>query len=536
MNVVLYARVSTGKQAERDLSIPSQIKEMEAYCKVKGWTIVDIYREEGASGRDETRPVFQGMIYEATKSSHPIDAIVTITTSRFFRNATQARVYKHMLAKSGVSVIAIKQEVTDDPMGNVIEGIFELIDQYESEINALHTKRAMLENARQGNHNGAPPPYGYTVIETPDKKKRLVVNEHEAAVVTKIYNYYLGGTGKSIGIKAIAARLNSECETCRGKAWKKGMVHAILTRIAYTGKAFYNRKDGKSREIKPTNEWIEVAVPRIIDDETFNAAQERMGRRSFDNADAKRKDNPTLLTGLLKCKCGAAMSLMTGKGGRYRYYRCIRRTNIDNQVCDAPNIPVDEMDALVLDTLKHMIFNPARIRNILAELQKAFSGGQDDSDSVRRKLTKELSDVKSQLIRLCMLFEQDVLPLETLQERSAALTMKQHTLQQQLDELLQRSKLLPQEIGSKALAAFCKHVSSMFEEAKNGFAKEYLKLFVHEIVVNDRKVTITGNADNMASYLEKKSAYNGLTTGAINNQAGHFLKSRNAQPFFVSAY
>ena len=144
----------------------------------------------------------------------------------------------------------------------------------------------------------------------------------------------------------------------------------------------------------------------------------RSTQRGFNNADAKRKDNPTLLTGLLKCKCGAAMTLMSGKGGRYRYYRCTRRTNIGNDVCDTPNIPVDEMDTLILKTLKDKIFNPERIRNILTELQKALSGEKVDSDSLRRKLTKELSDVKAQLSRLCMLFEQDALPLETLKERS----------------------------------------------------------------------------------------------------------------------
>ena len=519
MNVALYARVSTGKQAERDLSIPSQIREMEAYCKAKGWTIVSVYKEEGASGRDENRPVFQEMIFEATKSSHPIDVILTITTSRFFRDATQARVYKHLLEKNGVNVVAMHQEVSDDPLGKVIEGIFELIDQYESEINALHTTRAMIENARQGNHNGAPAPFGYKTIETDEKKKRLIADESEAIIVVKFFDWYLNGTGKSIGIKAIAAKLNEVGETCRGKPWKKGMVHAILTRSAYTGKSYFNRKDGKTRKLRSADEWIEISVPRIIDDQTFNAVQERMGGRSFDNADAKRKDNPTLLTGLLKCKCGASMSLMTGKGGLYRYYRCTRRTNIDNQVCDTPNIPVDEMDTLVLNTLKLMVFNPQRVKNILTELQKALSGGQGDSDCLRRKLTKELSDVKSQLNRLCVLFEQDTLPIETLKERSAILTTKQHTLQQQLDELLQRSKLIPHEIGPKALTAFCKHVSGMFEESKNGFAKEYLKLFVHEIVVNGSKVTITGNADNMASYLEKKSAYNGPRSGAKQRQS-----------------
>ena len=33
----LYARVSTGKQAEKDLSIPDQIKQMEEYCQSQGW-------------------------------------------------------------------------------------------------------------------------------------------------------------------------------------------------------------------------------------------------------------------------------------------------------------------------------------------------------------------------------------------------------------------------------------------------------------------------------------------------------------------
>ena len=46
-----------------------------------------------------------------------------------------------------------------------MEGIFELIDQYESEINGLHTLRAMKENARQGYYNGSRPKFGFMVVE-----------------------------------------------------------------------------------------------------------------------------------------------------------------------------------------------------------------------------------------------------------------------------------------------------------------------------------------------------------------------------------
>ena len=164
MRAALYARVSTGKQAERDLSIPDQIRQLRAYCEQKGWTLYKEYIEPGASARDDRRPIFQEMIAEALGKNHSIDIIVTLTTSRFFRDATEARVYKRHLAKHGVRVVAIHQEVSDDPMGGFVEGIFELIDQYESDINGFHTLRAMKENARQGYFNGSRPKFGFTTV------------------------------------------------------------------------------------------------------------------------------------------------------------------------------------------------------------------------------------------------------------------------------------------------------------------------------------------------------------------------------------
>ncbi len=84
-----------------------------------------VYEEPGASARDEKRPVFQEMIADARSKAHPFDIILTLTTSRFFRDATEAGIYKSRLAKHGVKVAAIHQEISDDPMGGFMEGIFE---------------------------------------------------------------------------------------------------------------------------------------------------------------------------------------------------------------------------------------------------------------------------------------------------------------------------------------------------------------------------------------------------------------------------
>jgi hypothetical protein len=55
----IYLRVSTGRQAEQDLSIPDQRAQTKAWIGQRGWTLVEEYVEPGASATDDRRPEFQ---------------------------------------------------------------------------------------------------------------------------------------------------------------------------------------------------------------------------------------------------------------------------------------------------------------------------------------------------------------------------------------------------------------------------------------------------------------------------------------------
>jgi len=55
LRVAVYARVSTVRQAEADLSIPDQIRQAELWCQRQVHEIVRQYIEPGASGTDDTR-------------------------------------------------------------------------------------------------------------------------------------------------------------------------------------------------------------------------------------------------------------------------------------------------------------------------------------------------------------------------------------------------------------------------------------------------------------------------------------------------
>jgi DNA invertase Pin-like site-specific DNA recombinase len=83
---VVYARVSTGRQAEADLSIPDQIRQAELWCDQNGIALIRRYIEPGASGTDENRPVFQELLADAKSKAPPFDIVLVHSFSRFCRN------------------------------------------------------------------------------------------------------------------------------------------------------------------------------------------------------------------------------------------------------------------------------------------------------------------------------------------------------------------------------------------------------------------------------------------------------------------
>lgn len=90
--------------------------------------------------------------------------MVVHSFSRFFRDHFELEFYVRKLAKNGVKLVSITQEMGDHPMHVMMRQIMALFDEYQSKENAKHVLRAMNENARQGFWNGALPPIGYRIV------------------------------------------------------------------------------------------------------------------------------------------------------------------------------------------------------------------------------------------------------------------------------------------------------------------------------------------------------------------------------------
>jgi site-specific DNA recombinase len=320
VRAALYLRVSTGRQADNDLSIPDQRRQAKGYCASRSWEIVADYVEPGLSATDDRRPESQRMIDAATTKPPAFDVILVHSFSRFFRDQFQLEFYVRRLAKAGVRLVSIIQELGDDPMSNMIRQIMALFDEYQSKENAKHTLRAMKENARQGFWNGALPPIGYRIVEASEQrghrtKKTLEIDPVQAETVRLIFRLAREGSGSSgpMGVKSIATHLNAiGIRTRDGGRWGVDAVHKVLTRTTYVGRHRFNTKFWKTRERKAETEVIEMAVPRIIDCAEFEAIQMLLKSRSPAMVAPRVVSGPTLLTGICFCAgCGGAMTLRT---------------------------------------------------------------------------------------------------------------------------------------------------------------------------------------------------------------------------------
>ena len=372
LRAALYLRVSTGRQAEHDLSIPDQRAQTIGWVAARGWPVIAEYVEPGASAMDDKRPEFQRMVERACGEERPFDVVVVHSFSRFFRDAFGLEFYVRKLAKHNVRLVSITQELGDDPAQVMMRQVIALFDEYQSKENAKHVLRSMKENARQGFWNGARPPFGYRTIEVEKRgariKKRLEIDPVEAEQVQLMFKLVQGGhEGEGPkGVKAIATWLNERgYRTRQGGLWGLGALHQLIINTVYGGRWRFNSMDSKTRRRKADAEHIYADAPAIIDPAVFEAVQQVLKQRNPRVEAPRAITGPILLTGIAFCSlCNGAMTLRTGtskSGKTHRYYACSTCARKGKTACAGRTVQMDRLDHLVTHALVDKLLTGDRL-------------------------------------------------------------------------------------------------------------------------------------------------------------------------------
>ena len=498
--IAIYARVSTARQAEADLSLPDQIKQLQDYCARKGWIVVEVFTEPGASALDEDRPIFQDMIAKVTAAGQPYDAVVVHSLSRFSRDTMHSEFYVRKLRKAGVDLISITQELGQDAQGDLIRKVFNAFDEHQSRENAKHTHRAMLENARQGFWNGAAPPFGYATVVKERRgnkdKKVLVVKEDEAAVVRTIFGLCLGVDGPPLGVKAIANHLNDRGMQRRGRRFGTGSIHDLLTTSTYCGRHYFNQTDSRAGQKRPAAQWVELAVPPIVGEEMFDRVQAALRARAPKVMAPRNVNGPTMLASVARCAgCGSAMILNTGKGGAYRYYSCSKSMKQGKTACPGRRVRMDMLDGMVLGYLAEKLFTPER----LAELLQGYMAQATDGRAGQREKLRQTRDARGRadaaMTRLLGLVESGAMEPDApeLRDRLVALRLQKTELDRDILRLQEGLQTGKADLSPETLSTLSVEMRRRLADGPPELRQAYMRLLLDRVTVDHHSVHLEGS-------------------------------------------
>lgn len=493
MNVLLYVRVSSASQAEKGLSIPSQLRSLERHCEDGGHRILKRFPDEGYSGTTDKRPGLQEMMRYCKVHASEIDAILVWKFNRFFRNRVDSAVYKRHLRSMGIEVISITQPIATESIdSDLMEAVVEAADGRFSKSLAQDVMRGMAEVARRGFFPFSMPPYGYNKRPVADGKASrytLVPNEH-SSTVKKIFSLYVSD---GLGAKGIAKTLNVEgLRTHTGKPFTAKFILRVLANQVYVGTVSMQFKTENAIYLPERDRQVLIKNSHepIVSLRTFQQAQRIRRKRAKEHP--RTLGSEYLLSGLLRCgKCGKTLVGASARSGKNHYYGCQTYFQLGKEGCDLGLINRDLLDGIVIEKTRDVLLEPKQ----LEELAEQVNGELGDTETLRKQERAAL-DIqirkKKQLIEaLIDAVEQRSMSFEVIRERL-------QTRQGELQLLEARRRELEVDgqttrVAKVDLERVLPYVECLKETLSNAAIKTrrfILKSFIKEITVRRDHITI----------------------------------------------
>jgi len=353
-----------------------------------------------------------------------IEAVLIYSPDRLSRKYAYQVLLAEELSRCGVELVFLKAPSGTTPEDQLLVQFQGMIAEYERAQIAERSRRGKRHRAQQGSINvlsGAP--YGYRYVRKSDTSAAYYeVIEPEAAVVRRVYQAY---TQQGLSINAIAHLLNEEQIPTRtgSTRWERSTVWGMLRNPAYRGRACYGKTELRPRQRitralrkrpglasrdsanheRPRQDWIEIAVPALLSEETFDLAQEQLEQNKRHSS--RRTIEPSLLQGMLVCeRCGYALYRTSTQTSarKLHYYRCLGSDayrHLKGAVCDNPPVRQDHLDAVVWKELLRLLEDP---RVIQGELNRRLEAARKADPLKQREelLEREQARLEKSMDRL----------------------------------------------------------------------------------------------------------------------------------------
>jgi site-specific DNA recombinase len=500
--IALYIRVSTEEQASNpEGSIKSQEQRLRTHVdfrnhESKFGDVVAVFVDRARSGKDTNRPELQRLL-QAIRTRE-VTLVMVTELSRLSRSIKDFCDIWDLMRANGCEFQSLREQFdTTTAAGEMVLYTLANIAQFERRQVAERVTANLHARSARGLYNGGIVPFGYKRDET--KKGYLLIDPEQADVVRAAFATYL----QKKSLTAAASELNRNGYRLAKKPLGGGYrprlghftidnLHFILRNKAYIAIKCY-RSNGKDLQAKAV--W-----PPIIDELTFNRAQELLTKNYCKEKRWMKKRYPFLLSGITYCgTCGFSLpgKSATGNGGKIPYYEhgwstkrqgCLPKKEFP---CNPNRVLAKKLEPLAWEKVEQLLKDPAVAKELI-ESAHALHHIKDT--------TQERDRAKKQIAVLTQ-------QLEALAERLAELpkTISASPIYKQMERLEQLKAAEEERLRSldagpggtdepAALVSYQAFLESLRHLAEDPEAKheraEVVKALIHRIEVQPEGIKV----------------------------------------------
>jgi site-specific DNA recombinase len=458
-SVAFYARVSSEAQAHAH-TIDSQIAALKERIAADGFELEPDhgYTDDGWSGTNLQRPALEKL--RDAVAGGEVERIYVHAPDRLARRHAHQVVLIEEFRRSGAEIVFLNRAISDTAEDELLLQVQGIIAEYE--------RTKILERARRGRRHaarcgavsaltGAPFGYRYISCSQGGGVARLEIVDDEARIVRSIFGWI--GLDR-LSLRDVCRRLQQMgCKSPRGlRHWSATTVRSMLGNPAYIGRAVLGRSriiaagprpcllrrnsppvpSATRRVAGPREEWIEIAVPALIELAMFEAAQAQLA----ENRKRKRysQSGPRwLLQGLTVCRCCgyaycATVPWRTDRlRHRHHYYRCLsmKEHGFNGVVeCGNPSVRGDRLEQAVWEQVRALLEDPRRVADEYRRRIRQANGEAGPLEQVAR-VERQIATVQRAIDRLIDCYAGGFIEKAEFEPRIAGLKLRRSQLQDQ---------------------------------------------------------------------------------------------------------
>lgn len=433
---VIYIRVSSPGQVKTDYdpegnSLPAQRKACHHKADQMGLTIIDEYVEPGRSATEMSKRIAFRQMLARIRAERDVDYVIVYKLSRLARNRYDEALVGVDLAKLGVTLISATEAIDETPVGQLMQGMLAVFNEYQSRESGADIAYKMGEKAKRGGTIGVAK-LGYkNVVDHFEGRqiRTIAVDEERAPYVRLAFELYATG---EYTLHDLSDELTDRGLLTRPTASRPAgpvsvnKLHQMLKDRYYIGVVTYKGEEYPGRH------------EALIDEDLFDTVQGIVKSRG--KSGERRRVHHHFLKGTVYCgECKRVRGedqrlrvqrVLNRHSAEYFYYFCPNRRD---GTCTQPHHELSAIETAVERHYGRKRFTEAYIELVRGLMDDAVSDQEESQRLLRRQLKEQVDRLDTQEENLIDLAADGEIAKDRIKARLYKIQRERERLAEQLD-------------------------------------------------------------------------------------------------------